>query len=190
MIQGKYSNKQENIEQETSRCPATEYKSYCRRAAKHLINTLSRHKHPAGILLDAGCRDGGLQDRAQALWGKLQYMGIDIVQHHIDHAQSHGRNCSVMDFCKLQHGDSSVAVVYSHHSLEHLWDSAAACRESFRVLKNGGLFIVVVPVNEKNLGGNLITELTEIGFTVLDNHEQEEIKPGNVVQYIIAKKTF
>lgn len=188
MIQGKYLNREENIKSETSRCPATEYKSYCRRAAQYLIKTLSEHEHLSGILLDAGCRDGGLQDRATPLWGKLQYQGIDIVEHHIKHAQSHGRNCSVMDFCKLQHEDNSVAVVYSHHSLEHLWDSVAACRESFRVLKNGGLFIVVVPINKKNLGGDLVSELTGIGFLILSNYEQEEIKPGNLVQYIIAKK--
>lgn len=54
-----------------------------------------------------------------------------------------------MDITNIQYPDESFDVIYCCHVLEHVPDDRKAMREFFRVLKQGGWAILLVPVNAK-----------------------------------------
>jgi len=51
-----------------------------------------------------------------------------------------------MDVCNIQYADQSFDVIYCSHVLEHVLDDKQAMREFFRVLKNDGWAILLVPI--------------------------------------------
>jgi SAM-dependent methyltransferase len=66
------------------------------------------------------------------------YHTADLVPGKAQHA---------MDMSDMTFDDASVDCVLAHHVLEHVPDDRKAMRESFRVLKPGGLAIFSVPQN-------------------------------------------
>lgn len=51
-----------------------------------------------------------------------------------------------MDITNIQYADESFDVIYCSHVLEHVQDDKRAMREFFRVLKNAGWAILLVPI--------------------------------------------
>jgi len=66
------------------------------------------------------------------------YHTADLVPGKAQHA---------MDMSDMTFDDASVDCVLAHHVLEHVPDDRKAMRESFRVLKPGGMAIFSVPQN-------------------------------------------
>lgn len=54
-----------------------------------------------------------------------------------------------MNITDIQYPDDSFDVIYCCHVLEHVLDDRKAIREFFRVLKQGGWAILLVPINTK-----------------------------------------
>ncbi|GJQ47891.1 MAG: type 11 methyltransferase [Candidatus Kuenenia stuttgartiensis] len=54
-----------------------------------------------------------------------------------------------MDITNIQYPDQSFDVIYCSHVLEHVDDDKQAMREFFRVLKNSGWAILLVPVTSE-----------------------------------------
>lgn len=54
-----------------------------------------------------------------------------------------------MDITHVPCADQSFDVVYCSHVLEHVEDDRTAIKEFFRVLKNGGWAILLVPITAK-----------------------------------------
>ncbi len=96
-----------------------------------------------------------------------------------------------MDITDIQYSDQSFDVIYCSHVLEHVLDDRQAIREFFRVLKNTGWAILLVPIESdqtfedpsitdpterlrvfgledhvRNYGPDYIERLREAGFTV------------------------
>lgn len=55
-----------------------------------------------------------------------------------------------MDISNIQYADQSFDVIYCSHVLEHVPDDKQAMREIFRVLKNSGWAILLVPITSEN----------------------------------------
>lgn len=55
-----------------------------------------------------------------------------------------------MDITDIRYGDQSFDVIACSHVLEHVQDDRRAMREFFRVLKNDGWAIVLVPVTSEH----------------------------------------
>lgn len=51
-----------------------------------------------------------------------------------------------MDITDIQYSDQSFDVIYCSHVLEHIHDDMKAMAEFFRVLRNGGWAILLVPI--------------------------------------------
>ncbi len=95
--------------------------------------------------LDLGCGDGGtsgiyLTEHARS------YVGVDVSGAAIELAKARGFNAiRVDDASLLPFGDGSFDVVVCSEVLEHLLEPQLATAEAFRVLRQGGRFIVTVP---------------------------------------------
>jgi ubiquinone/menaquinone biosynthesis C-methylase UbiE len=51
-----------------------------------------------------------------------------------------------MDITKIEYPDETFDIIICCHVLEHIIDDWKALKELFRVLKNGGLAIIIVPI--------------------------------------------
>ncbi len=54
-----------------------------------------------------------------------------------------------MDITNIEYPDQSFDVIYCSHVLEHVQDDKRAMREFFRVLKNNGWAILLVPITSE-----------------------------------------
>jgi SAM-dependent methyltransferase len=72
--------------------------------------------------------------------------GIDMSSRAIEYCKERGLNdVSVGDATVLQYPDASFDAIIILDVIEHIEDDAAACRELARVLKPGGIVIIMVP---------------------------------------------
>lgn len=95
-------------------------------------------------ILDFGCGSGFFTDKLQEKG--YQSFGIDISEEAIKFGELKGiKNLSVQDSHKLNYPDNNFDVVLSMDVLEHLEDESWAIKEVNRVLKSGGMFVVMVP---------------------------------------------
>lgn len=114
--------------------------------------------------LEAGTRilhvapERGLRSRLEAEPG-LDYVTGDLLRRDVD---------VQLDITSLPFDDDSFDVVLCSHVLEHVPDDRAAMREMRRVLRPGGVAIVMVPVE-------LDSERTREDPTVTDPAEREEL---------------
>ena len=156
-LRGVYADRESNLAAERVRLPK-------KRAAQESfarLRSLLAHANDKGYatpcgkyLLDIGCRDGAMAIKVQREL-KLGYVGLDIVARHLHKVMRRKGLACVADACDLPFAGESFGVVFSHHSLEHIWDCGRACIEVHRVLQPRGLFLIVVPIGKMQLQGNL-----------------------------------
>jgi O-antigen biosynthesis protein len=99
-------------------------------------------------VLDAACGAGyGSLMMLQA--GARSVVGVDISEECIRNAKrAYSRediDFITCDILKLDAADASFDVIVSFETIEHIADGAAWIRETARLLKDGGLFIVSTP---------------------------------------------
>lgn len=103
-------------------------------------------KSPGAYVLDLGC---GTAEPASYLASNVIYVGVDISIAALSMRISQSGPDSGMliqaDVHQLPFGDSSFDYVISTHSLEHFWDPESMLCEAGRVLKKGGLLVLVSP---------------------------------------------
>ncbi|MCL4395902.1 MAG: class I SAM-dependent methyltransferase [Chloroflexi bacterium] len=95
-------------------------------------------------ILDLGCGDGHF---AQAAFTQPLDAGIDPSAIAIAEAARRGmhRDLRVADSNAMPFEDGAFATVLSNSVLEHIPDIDATLRETYRVLKPGGLFVFTTP---------------------------------------------
>lgn len=70
-------------------------------------------------------------------WRGVDYITTDFMRRDVD---------LTLDMCLLGLADASVDMIVASHVLEHVQDDRAALRELFRVLRNGGKALLLVPL--------------------------------------------
>jgi len=95
-------------------------------------------------ILDLGCGDGHF---AQATFTEPLDVGIDPSPQAIAEAARRGmhRELRVVDSNAMPFADGAFASVLSNSVLEHIPDVDATLRETYRVLRRGGVFVFTTP---------------------------------------------
>lgn len=166
-------------------------------AALKLKYALKALRGVEGKVLDVGC-GGGVFTRGIKHYRKdLDLWGIDISRKSIDFAKSVSKNVNFVlgSAYKLPFKDDTFDAAVSFDVLEHLDKPTLAIREAKRVLKPGGIFHLVTPVEaslftfhgvlfkvfgynlkEKQIGHinhftyqGLVDQLKRNGFTPIEN---------------------
>lgn len=96
-----------------------------------------------GLILDVGCGIGALFEAI----GPARVIGLDHSADGLDHTLRRypkSRLCcgtvNLLPFC-----DCSLSAITCQHVVEHLPDPAMACREWYRVVRPGGMLLVLTP---------------------------------------------
>jgi len=113
------------------------------------IKIIRKYK-PSGKLLDAGCGEGYFLEYAEKYY---EAYGIDASEYCIKEAKQRANHTklSVGSITHLDYDNEYFDVVTCFDVLEHLDNPSTAIRESCRVLKSGGVFVIRVP-NTHSIG--------------------------------------
>lgn len=118
---------------------------------RYLLTAVSK---PQGNFLDIGCAGGALTAAIKRYFPKSHVTGADFSQNSIKAARKTYPDIEfiVADVQQLPLNSKQFDFVSASHTLEHLEDPRKAVGEVYRVLKQGGIFYSVTP-----LEGNLYT---------------------------------
>lgn len=155
------------------------------RAKRSLVFQLWEKYRPAidrnVNILDYGCGTGVLQEEFEKKFN-VKGFGIDVSKKAINYCQERGLNrIKLFNGKKIPFKSGYFNLVTAIDVLEHIEDDLGALREIKRVLKKGGLAILLVPAHPKlwstrdvNLQhfrryqlGELENKCKEIGFKIL-----------------------
>ncbi len=103
-----------------------------------------------GRLIEVGCGDGSFLDRMRSLgWG---VEGVEMDEQAVRDAISRfGLNIHQGTMEQLNFAEAAYDAVVLRHVIEHVHDPVGLLKECFRVLRPGGLLVVITP-NIKSLG--------------------------------------
>jgi SAM-dependent methyltransferase len=98
---------------------------------------------PGGLLLDLGCDDGTNTTRFAAAARATEAYGLELVGERAKLAADRNIRVRVGDLNRpFPFDDRSFDLVVSNQVIEHLHDTDNFVRESYRVLRPGGLVVV------------------------------------------------
>ncbi|MEM3503638.1 MAG: class I SAM-dependent methyltransferase [Nitrososphaeria archaeon] len=110
---------------------------------------IKRDFSSCNLILDVGCGTGVFIETCKML-GKF-VVGVDVDRRQLSHALNCARGFLVLaDASYLPFKDSSVDGVFFSHVIEHLQNPFPILEEIRRVLKNGGVLIVITPTEHKH----------------------------------------
>lgn len=112
---------------------------------EHIAQHVENEK---GLLVDLGCGTGDGIKTIRNTRPLLRFVGVDFSEASIDFAKknySHIGDFRCEDVCRTSLLDNEADVVVSSETLEHLENPAALIKESFRILKPEGLFLLTTP---------------------------------------------
>lgn len=118
-----------------------------RKFAKTRIKYLSRHleKTNPKKILELGCGEGSLAYEIKVIIDAQVY-GLDISSSSIKLAKKKGIIARKADINKgIPFKDNTFDLVFSNQVIEHIYNTDIFLKESIRVLKKGGYFIVITP---------------------------------------------
>jgi ubiquinone/menaquinone biosynthesis C-methylase UbiE len=107
---------------------------------------------PHGVILDDGCGTGAFLEFARRRGTQVdRYVGIDVSRGMLGHAAKRLQVDGIdhllaqADACRLPFADDTFDVVYARALLHHLPEPAQGIQEIRRVLKPGGVAVVLDP---------------------------------------------
>ena len=111
-----------------------------------IYKLIHANKTDKGIkILDIGCSTGVLIEGLYKLTS-AEIFGIDVSDNAINACHKRGLiNTRVMNGEKLDFENSTFDIVIASDCLEHIKDDQKALKEWYRVLKNQGKLIIIVP---------------------------------------------
>jgi ubiquinone/menaquinone biosynthesis C-methylase UbiE len=119
---------------------------------EHTLQQMLALTQVAGTVLDNGCGNGVfLQRLTRHSQSRTRLVGSDISMGMLKHAQRRLADCDSdvhlvqADACRLPFADHSFDVVFARGLLHHLPDPRAGAREMARVLRPGGVALVLDP---------------------------------------------
>lgn len=95
------------------------------------------------VVLDFGCGNGSTLNEINA----FKKLGIEINPSAVAEIANNYRNISI--FPKVENIESNyIDKIFSNHALEHTLDPFAILQNFHRILKNDGLIILCLPIND------------------------------------------
>jgi len=110
-------------------------------ARKPFLSSLSPYL--PGKVLDAGC---GIGEFSQYCRG--EYYGIDINPYCVEHVSSMGKVCRQASVDSIPFEDHTFDSVLLSHVFEHIDKPDRTLQEIHRVLRPGGIFMILVPMQK------------------------------------------
>ncbi len=151
---------------------------------------LEQHVGPGAKVLEVGSGDGHLLYYLQQQMG-YEVTGIDLSETYVAYARDNlGIDARLCALEALQAEDGCYDLILSKHTFEHLSDPLAGLRKVRRLLKDDGLFILVVPSvysavftlrdmfsahNYLFSGNSMRRVLAQSGFEIIQGDEGEEL---------------
>lgn len=119
-----------------------------KRFAKTRVKYLKKHfirTNPKKIL-ELGCGEGSLGYRIKEILGNAEIYGLDISAGALKLAKEKGLIVKRADLNEgIPYDSQEFDLVFSNQVIEHIDNTDLFIKESFRVLKKGGYFIVITP---------------------------------------------
>ena len=151
-----------------------------------------------GTLLEVGCGSGPLTIRAALTWPECRAVGIDywgaVWDYSKELCEKNAASEGVQDRCTFQRGDANKldfpdesfdAVIsnYVYHNITNAPDKQALLKESLRVLKKGGVFVLQDDMKPGMFGDMdaLMEELKAAGY--------QEVKLIDTAEEIFGNKS-
>jgi ubiquinone/menaquinone biosynthesis C-methylase UbiE len=133
---------------------------------KHLMNSLNTEK---GKFLDIGCGEGHVLQEAYS--NGFEPYGVDIANNlSAEFSAFNFFNGNIID---AKFPDNFFSVVYMDSVLEHVMNPMETLHELNRILKPGGVLLLIVP-NEDSLENSFIRLIYSLTF---QSHKYGKIKP-------------
>lgn len=97
-------------------------------------------------ILELGCGEGSLAFEIKRLLGEVEIYGLDLSEAAVELANEKGIKAKKADLNEgIPFKSNEFDLVFSNQVVEHILNTDLFLKESFRVLKKGGYFIVITP---------------------------------------------
>lgn len=145
---------------------------------KDYIRALGDIKGDIGTILDLGCGYGGISLLTQSYFGAHMVYGIDEDAERVEIAGRRGLSTAQvnLNYQPIPLNDGIIDLVICNGVMEHLAFYDHAITEAYRVLKNGGHFLVTMP----NLGNYIQRISLLLGFQPSDVSVSSKIQVGTI----------
>jgi len=98
---------------------------------------------PGAQLLEVGCGSGQLLSRMQARGWQVE--GVDFDPEAIAAARSKGLQVGLGDLSAQNYPGGQFDTIYLGHVIEHVHEPLELLQECYRILKPGGMLVVITP---------------------------------------------
>jgi ubiquinone/menaquinone biosynthesis C-methylase UbiE len=113
------------------------------------VKRLMKHISGSSKILDAGCRDAWALGYL-AKKGFTNVHGFDVIKENVSICRKHGYNVLKANAEDLVVYDtSSFDAVFARHMLEHVVNPRKAIAEFARILRKGGIFYCIIPLQNQ-----------------------------------------
>ena len=139
-----------------------------------LLNLLEESRDAK--ILDIGCSDGSFTKKVADKVRSTDIFGIELVKGRAVEAHKNGVNAVVANADRIfPFKDSVFDVVISNQVIEHVCDTDLFIKESYRVLRKGG--VCIISTNNLSSSQNLFSLI--LGYQPTSTHVSDEIVVGN-----------
>jgi SAM-dependent methyltransferase len=133
---------------------------------------------PTGRFLEVGCAGGALLNAARKAGYETRGVEFSDVAAQLAR-DTFGLDVVTGDVTDAGFGDGTFDIVFMGDVLEHLPNPAATCREVFRILRHGGVFVIHCPMQTNTL----FSRLGFIVYTLVGKKATVDLPPYHVFEF-------
>lgn len=146
-------------------------------ADEQLIARIKQFKL-SGMFLEIGCAGGAFLHAAQN--AGFMVKGVEFADTAAQFARERfGLDVITGDVVSASFADALFDVVFMGDVLEHLPDPVATCREVYRILKPGGVFVIECPMQTNTI----FSRLGLFVYTLLRKNATVHLPPYHLFEY-------
>jgi len=127
------------------------------------------------MLLDVGCGDGEKLSYLGSLFSR--FVGVDLSLKRLKKAKERNVEAILGDARYLPIGTASFGTITCFHVIEHVYGDKGLLDEIYRVLKSGGLTLLVTPNRRR------ITSVVSLALRVFKPEMKFPMNPDHVFEY-------
>lgn len=142
-----------------------------------LVKRIKQFK-PRGKFLEIGCAGGAFLQAAQKAGYDVKGVEFSDVAAQLAR-EKFGLDVITGDVTDAKHPDNTFEVVFMGDVLEHLPDPAATCKEVFRIMASGGVFVIECPMQTNTL----FSRVGFFGYNLLGKKATVRLPPYHLFEY-------